>query len=555
MDTLSFIDKAKKIHGDKYDYSLSIYTGSHGKVIIGCPIHGKFLQQATCHINVKMGCPKCSIERKSKILREKFTGKDKDKRLSKLLIKLIAKHGNKYDYSKINFINLNNKITIICPKHGEFKQLPLVHQRHGCPKCAIEQKIKPNSKFINHANIVHNNKYDYSLTNCLGNSHKLTITCPIHGIFRQLPRKHLLGQGCPKCGHEKVNKLLTLSDKEFFDRSTQKHGDTYSYNNSKYVNYNQNILITCFIHGDFYQTPHNHIKGHGCPKCAKIKSKEEEEVAQFLKDNNVNIIKNDRKLIKPKELDIYIPEFNLAIEYHGVYWHSYKRDSLYKKMKLHKKHDLCLSKGIKLLQILDYEWNNKNSIVKSMLLNSINKSIRIYARNCTIKELNNQEFRNFMNTNHLHGDFGSRIKIGLIYNNELMCCMGFNKHNYYSYEITRYANKLNSTITGGASKILSYFINKYNPLTILTYANRRYSTGNLYEKLGFKNIAITKPNYFYVKGSRIYSRQKFQKHKLKEKLHNFDINLSESKNMINNGYKRFWDAGNYKFVLNLKDQH
>ena len=127
--------------------------------------------------------------------------------------------------------------------------------------------------------------------------------------------------------------------------------------------------------------------------------------------------------------------------------------------------------------------------------------------------------------------------------------MSFNKHPKYQWEITRFANKLNMTVVGGASKLFKHFLREHNPDQILTYADRRYSNGNLYKKLGFKLDGITQPNYIYIKNKKIFSRQQFQKHKLKDKLEDFNPLLTEAENMFNNGYRRMWDAGNYRFLL------
>lgn len=164
-----------------------------------------------------------------------------------------------------------------------------------------------------------------------------------------------------------------------------------------------------------------------------------------------------------------------------------------------------------------------------------------------------QEYKNFMNEHHLQGYKGSSIKFGLLYQNNFVSAMSFNRHPKYGWEITRFANKLGVSVVGGASKLFKYFIYNHSPEKILTYADRRYSNGNLYKKLGFKLIGFTKPNYFYVKNKKIHSRQQFQKHRLKNKLEVFDPNFTESENMFNNGYRKLWDAGHCKFLYSTGD--
>jgi hypothetical protein len=558
MNTNDFINRAREIHGNKYDYSLSIYTGSHGKVKIICPIHGLFEQQATCHINRKSQCPKCALEVIKIKTPAKLRGKYKYS-LNALIEKFKEIHNNKYDYSLVKNSSLSDKSIIICPIHGEFKQLLGSHLRgFGCIKCSvlshtktIEEYSKETEEYIKKAKLKHGNKYDYSKTKYTGVKDKSTIICPIHGEFKQVLYNHLNGQGCSKCGHIKSYTHNKSSTIEFIEKALKVHDEKYKYEKSIYgTNNNTKLVITCPIHGDFLQTPHNHLKGFGCKKCIGIVSKEEDAVADLFHD--IKIIRNSRSIIRPYELDIYLPDHKLAIEYSGIYWHSYsyKRSIMYR-YRHYDKHDMCKKFGIKLIQIIDNEWNNKKEIIISMLMSYVGKSIKVHARKCDIIKLSDEEFNDFMTNTHIQGNTNTNIKIGLKLNGELMCAMGFNKNKNHEWEISRFSNKLNHSVVGGASKILSHFCSEFKPKTIMSYANRRFSNGNLYEKLGFKLINITKPNYFYVKHSKIFSRQQFQKHKLSKKLKNFDPSLSESQNMFDNGYKKYWDAGHYKYLLTL----
>ena len=550
MNTIFFIKKAKEVHGDKYDYSQSIYSGSHSKIKIICNKHGLFEQQATCHINRKNGCPKCASIIRSNKVSNKIKGRVY-KSLNELINISNKIHNNKYDYSLTKYDGINSVSIIICPTHGQFEQSLYSHSRgHGCSKCAILKNTNNINEFIIKATAIHKNKYDYKKTIYNGIKNKLLIECPIHGQFEQLAEKHLSGHGCNKCGHDLSNNKNKSSTKEFILKAVNEHEEKYDYTSSKYCGNNNKIKIICQIHGEFEQTPHNHLKGHGCPKCIGIISKEEDEISELF--NGINILRNSRSIIKPYELDIYSPNHKLAIEYNGIYWHSYSYlASTINKFKHYDKHEICAKLGIKLLQITDHEWKNQKEIVKSMILSSIGKSNRIFARKCELIELTNDEFNEFMKRTHFQGKTNTNVKIGLINNGNLVCAMGLNKHNKYEWEISRYSNELNTNVIGGASKILANFIIKNKPKTIMSYANRRYSVGNLYKAIGFKLISVVDPNYFYTKGNKIFSRQTFQKHKLIKLLNNFNDQLSESQNMFNNGFKKYWDAGHYKYLLTL----
>lgn len=182
-------------------------------------------------------------------------------------------HGSKYDYSKTEYINSNTKIIIVCPEHGEFEQLPSNHLvNKGCLKCGKVQMANAQRKtieeFLKQANVVHNNKYDYTKVKYTKNTHKVTITCPVHGDFEQTPSSHLNGCGCNKCGIELVAKNQTKSIKEIIERCVKVHGNKYNYSATKYINAATKLNIICPIHGEFKQLPGNHCAGQGCPACA-----------------------------------------------------------------------------------------------------------------------------------------------------------------------------------------------------------------------------------------------------------------------------------------------
>ena len=295
-----------------------------------------------------------------------------------------------------------------------------------------------------------------------------------------------------------------------------------------------------------------------CPSCYPLhtSSLAEKEISEFCKQYYPNLIENDRTEISPLELDIYIPELNLAIEYHGLYWHSELngKDRNYHLNKYLK----CKEKGIKLVQIFEDEWINKQEIVKSILLNKLkNITTKIHGRKCIIKEIDNNTASEFLNNNHIQGNINSNVRIGLFYNEELVSLLTLGKSRFnknFEYEIHRFCNKLNTNIPGAFSKALKYFINKYKPINIITYADLRYGDGSVYLYNNFKFINMSKPNYYYIKDGLIRnSRQKFQKHKLSTILESYDETLTEWENMQLNDYDRIWDTGNAVFTLKLGD--
>ena len=211
MNTVDFIEKAKKIHGDKYDYSKVEYKKSKEKVCIICPIHGEFWQTPNMHLKGQ-GCKFCYYEKVSKRCRKKN---------SDFIAEMIDKYGNLYDFSESEYKTNKDKVKVICHKHGEFYIRPNdLISGYGCPKCGYElaanKERKTTEEFIEQAKEIHNNKYDYSKVNYINTHTKVHIICPIHGEFLQRPGHHLKGHGCPYCSKSKLESEV---EKIFLDNS------------------------------------------------------------------------------------------------------------------------------------------------------------------------------------------------------------------------------------------------------------------------------------------------------------------------------------------------
>ena len=296
-----------------------------------------------------------------------------------------------------------------------------------------------------------------------------------------------------------------------------------------------------------------------CPSCDKNNiSTFQNEIYEYIKSiigNAVDIKLNDRTILSPKELDIVIPSMNIAFECNGILWHSELFGHKNKTYHLNKTSG-CMSRGYKLIHILDSEWRTKQNIVKSVIMSQLNKSSHIvYGRKCSVKEISSRICVDFLNENHLQGTDHSSIKIGLFdETNTLVAAMTFLKSRFdkkIQYEMGRFCNKMGYQIMGGASKLFSYFLKTYSPSSIVSYNDRRYFDGQVYINLGFNFMGNTSPNGFYIIDNyqTLQNRICWQKHKLKNKLKIFDPELSEWENMKNNGYDRIWDCGNGKWVF------
>lgn len=283
--TQDFIKEAKLIHGDKYNYSLTNYKLSSRKIIIICAIHGKFNQTANSHLNGE-GCSKCGGTKK--ITKKEF------------VINSRKIHGTKYNYSKFKYINANAKGIIVCKNHGSFLQTPSKHitRKQGCPKCGGKTKLTL-KEFIERSNKIHNNTYDYSKFIYVNYNTKGIIICKTHGEFLHNPNDHLSGSnGCNKC----TGTQLTIKD--FIERAKTKHGNRFDYSKFKYINTETKSIIICPEHKEFEQTPYGHLNSNGCPMCAgKNKTNEifikEAELIHGNKYNYslVDYIKSDKEII------------------------------------------------------------------------------------------------------------------------------------------------------------------------------------------------------------------------------------------------------------------
>jgi len=377
LTTEEFISKAIKKHGHLYDYSKVLYTRSHRKVSIICPVHGEFYQAASAHIFGK-GCLQCGVNRK-KLLKKTFlirantihndkydyskvnyknletkvciicfihgefhqrpsnhlAGRgcplcgmeDRIKSKSLTIEEFITKsknihHGNKYDYSKVIYKKAVLKVCIICPIHGEFHQRPTDHlSGNGCKKCEVDRQRLNREDFISRSDIIHKRKYDYSKVYYKSTPEKVQIICPKHGDFWQRAGDHLKGANCPTCGHMATAKGLTLTQEEFIDKARNIHRDKYDYSLVKYKKSKVKVCIICSTHGKFFQSPGDHLQGKGCIKCNF--SKGELAISDWLQDNNFEY---EHQYSYPDlrgrgnqilAFDFYVSNKNLLVEFDG----------------------------------------------------------------------------------------------------------------------------------------------------------------------------------------------------------------------------------------------
>jgi hypothetical protein len=607
MDQNEFIKRCGIMHNQLYDYSNTVFINTRTNVNITCPIHGVFKQRANHHLHGR-GCKQCGYNRISKSRVVKFdtfikrlvkkhgkgmfdTNNIEDTyvdMLTPINIQFIPTgriftqspnyflknnlsyysnfisrdtetfiercrqiHGNTYDYSVTKYMKATLHVDIICKIHGMFSQLASVHLSGcGCKKCNLGKVRKTTDEFIVDAKKIHGDVYDYTKS-IYTHSHKpIVITCKKHGDFEIIATNHIKGHGCLTCSYYDTD--------IFVDKSNKKHNKKYDYTKSVYTKPHDKLIITCPIHGDFRQNAYQHLAGQGCAKCANQFSTQHESIKYLLQTYDIKFLENERSLISPLELDFYLPDYNLAIEVNGIFWHSELRG---KDRKYHlNKTDQCKDNKIKLLHINENEFINSSDIVISKLKSILNISKKpIFGRKCEVKEIDTKVKSKFLKKYHLQGNDKAFVKLGLFYNDKLVSVMTFCKRRVAlgkktteegEYELSRYCGIFNFYVIGGASKLLKHFERNYNPSKIVTYADKRWSTGDVYYKMGFTHTHDSKPNYWYFSKNnqyKLFHRFNFRKSELHKKLETFDPKLTEWENMKNNGWNRIWDCGNMVF--------
>lgn len=535
MKKLTVEEIEKKLPGYKI---IGEYKNSQEKVAVkhlSCGTIWNVRIDTMTRKNRPTGCPKCS---KNFMTQEKM-----DSILGEL-------HYTTND----KFTNIHKKMsfTCSCGHTWSTKLGNIIYNKTRCPEClTISKRMDPTVAKEKFENILGN---DYEIVSEYKRSkEKIKVLHKKCGNTYETTTMNIArGRRCPYCFGDKL-KTNEQFKKEVFNLVKDEYIVLGEYKRRDLPILMKHNIESCGK--TFLTTPNHFLSLH--TRCPFHSSLEQKELYDFLlKNENKEIQYNNRKALgNGKELDIYIPDKNIAIEYTGLYWHSDKRISKNYHLDKLKQSE---KKGIRLITIFEDEWLEKRNIVEKKLLSilKLNDNLKkIFARKCIIKEISIEEKNNFLNNNHIQGEDNSNIKLGLFYENKLISVMTFSKaragigHNLNKdgyYELSRFANDINYIVIGSFGKLLSYFEKNYKPKYLISYADLRWSdrNNNIYLKNNFKLKCTNKPNYWYCLGNIRYHRYSFRKTMIKERFPEiYDKALTEFQMMDKTKYNRVWDCG------------
>lgn len=556
-----FVRISSERHRGKYSYDKAVYKNTRTPVIITCPEHGDFTQTPKNHMNGQ-GCPKC--------------GKEFAKQWQKYGYQAFLDRANErfpgmYRFPEIKAEYENNwsMVTVECLSCGRvFRKRAcnfLVSHYGGCPcrKPKRERKTKPKAAKPKKGRLIPVERIremlerdfptiEFDLSGYRNTSVGIPCTCKKCGHkFKRSVNGFYYSKFvniCPECAKKEIHDKKTKTTEQFTNEANDLYGVGAYTVIGEYVSSNKKIRIKCNECGRKFDIEANSfLQGHGCPFHNCNSSVKEKEIAEYIRSfYKKTVLTNDRTAINGKELDIYLPESHIAFEFDGVFWHNENnKDWMYHLRKTKQ----CEESGIRLVHIFEDEWRDKREVWESMISNMLGHTERrIYARMCNVREVGPKECRTFLERNHLQGWCPSQIKYGLYYGNELVSVMTFGRSRHFigngkmKYELLRFCNALKTTVVGGASKLFAAFVKEYDPSAVVSYADLRWATGNMYRKLGFALTHCSKPNYFYVIKDKRKNRFNYRKSVLVKK-YGCPEEMSEREFCYSQAWYRIYDCG------------
>ena len=507
-----------------------------------------------------------------------------------------AIHDGKYDYSDVVFRSTKIKVSVGCPEHGPWRVVPASHLRgSGCPACAREANKAKIAKgkglgsrdaILTRCHEAHGDKFEYrGITDATRVTDKVTIVCPEHGPFDQTLMSHLRGHGCRACYDQTISarmRSVPRSDRVERGRSWAKrngyggrdnliaklgavHGGKYDFSAvTDDTRATTRITVVCPDHGEWSTLPNWVLSvGHGCPDCAYAEgsSKGERSMADFVAGLGVTVVRNDRETVG-MEMDVWVPEHRIGIEYNGNYFHS---DRFSRQAKLtHVKTSLAREAGVRLITIFEDEWVDpvKRKVTESFLRAQLGVFDRaLNARSMMVAYIDGTEAKAFLDTAHMAGHTAAKHNLALIGPDGSIAMLAtFRKPRSFMgktgvdmWELARMAAAPGIRVRGGVSRLMHHW-RKTHPEPLLSYVDRRLHAGGGYEAVGFKLDGATAPGYYWTKHSTRKHRYSFSKFRLKLEFDRgacpeYADDKTEDQIMRERGWSKLYDAGNLRFVM------
>jgi len=429
----------------------------------------------------------------------------------------------------------------------------------GCPKCAGVSMggLRHSTESLRQSIMAHQANIDVSAATYTGADSYVRLSCPDHGAFlikgavlnAKLARPNSLV--CGRCGdaasRAKYNQSFTQD--WFMSRLAQRHADLTECAATDYQGMHSPLVLRCAIHGEVGRKCAQTFLFTGCPRCSANVTRPHRKVLELLDRLGIDYLVNDRTVIRPLELDIFVPSRNLGIEINGFFWHSDKptahKDKLLR----------CRAQGVRLIQLWDTEIYESWPKVESLLVQILGKSVRLGARKLEIRQVSNEVAYRFFDLHHMQGhrrQTRQATNLALVQDRKIYQVLSLDRPLFsktHDLEITRLATRAGYSISGGAQRLFAHFRRQFGPKYVVSYCDQRLFTGHVYETLGFTRVRWSKPNYWYVNAYEVLSRYQCQKHKLEDFLEDFDPNLSEYANMQANRYLRVYDCGSVTYEI------
>lgn len=449
-------------------------------------------------------------------------------------------HGDRWDYSSTTYSG-KKSISIACREHGEFTTIPINHLRgHGGCPRCGDRRKISVAEFVSRAKKQWGDQFDYSKTDFSITSDEATIICRKHGEFVQTPRMHL--KGVQGCPM-----CSRRTEENFNSRMVDIWGDRWDLSDMKYDGMNSTVTIRCPEHGKFTQSADKAVRGFiGCPSCGVQTSGGELELEEFINSLGMEVNRRRRDLlIGNYEIDFFFPDAMVGVEFNGVYYHSDK----FKNHRYHyDKFKMANDNGIKLIQVWEDDWNLRKDIVKEHLkmVLGVSDRNRIGARSLTLRQIQFSEASDFLNTYHIQGSVGATYYIGGFFRDQLVLVASFLKGDN-QVTLSRYATS--SNVVGGHSKVMKFFRDTICALPVITFADLSFGDGNLYRVTGWEEDAIIPPDYMYLRNGVRHHKFNYRKARFKkDDSLKFVDGLTERELAKLNNLHRVYDAGKIRFI-------